>query len=99
MRAWWIFKGGWALKVREQAELVSAPLSRLRHSLPELLLPQRAVVHGAREAEAVLDEGHLAGGVAGGHGAQLREGDVRLVHLGAGGGGEGARESGGRGKV
>ena len=51
----------------------------LADPLEELLPLQRAVVHGRRQPEAVVDEGALAGGVALVHRADLRHGDVRLV--------------------
>ena len=48
-------------------------------ALLELLEAQRAVVEGARQAEAELDQVVLAGHVAVVHAAQLRDGDVALV--------------------
>ena len=45
----------------------------------ELLEAQRAVVHGGRKAEAVVDEILLAGAVAVPHAVQLGDGDVGLV--------------------
>ncbi|CAM5492436.1 hypothetical protein SGRIM128S_02196 [Streptomyces griseomycini] len=51
----------------------------LTGALLELLPLQRPVVQGGGQPEAVVDEGALAGGVALVHGADLRDGDVRLV--------------------
>ena len=48
------------------------------------LEPQRPVVQGAGQAEAVLDQRHLAVVVAEIHAADLRHGDVRLVDQAAG---------------
>src|SRR5260221_6256288 len=52
---------------------------RLVQPVLELLERERAVVEGAREAEAVLDEDVLAGLVAEEHAAGLRDRHVRLI--------------------
>lgn len=48
-------------------------------SLVKFLEAQRAVVEGAGQAEAVLDEDFFSAAVAGVHSAKLRNGDVRFV--------------------
>ena len=64
-------------------DLVVAGRRRDEDAGAELLLPlvepEGAVVQGARQAEAVLDEGALAAEVAGEHPADLGDGHVRLV--------------------
>src|SRR5690606_10450705 len=52
---------------------------RAPHVLLELLEGQRAVVDGARQAKAVLDEGVLAGAISPKHRADLWDRLVRLV--------------------
>lgn len=65
------------------AHLVAAggrgEVDRLADALLELLPLERTVVHRRGQAEAVLDERALAGGVALVHRADLRHGHVRLV--------------------
>ena len=51
----------------------------LVHALGELVEPQRAVVDGARQPEAVLDQRRLARHVALVHAVELRHGHVGLV--------------------
>ena len=65
------------------ADLVIGRCRRDVHPLAELLLPlvepQRPVVQGARQPEAVLDERALAAEVAREHPAHLGDGHVRLI--------------------
>ncbi len=51
----------------------------LADAVLELVPPQRPVVEGARQSEAMLDQRALAGRIALVHGADLRHGHVRLV--------------------
>ena len=53
------------------------PLHRLLHELGEF---ERAVVEGAGEAEAMVDEDGFAAAIAFIHAADLGDGDVALVH-------------------
>ena len=55
-------------------------VDHLRHQRHELVELQRPVVERRRQAEAVLDQGQLAGPVAVEHPADLRQRHVRLVH-------------------
>ena len=70
------------------AQFVGPRRGRDEDHLVEPLLPflepQRPVVQRAGQAEAVLDQRHLAAVVAGVHAADLRHGDVRLVDEAAG---------------
>ena len=58
----------------------SGNIEALHGLLHELGKPQRAVVEGAGEAEAVVDEHGFAAAVALIHAADLGDGDVALVH-------------------